>query len=83
MAAPRRNCKELNFSLATNSPSSASSLNCSNNDLRTLSNLKLELDTETKYSEHVSELLTYYILTSDDLTSNFYTSLKAEVEATN
>ncbi len=76
-------CKELDFSLATNSSSSVSGLGCSDDDLHALSNLKLELDTDMKYSEHLSELLTYYRLTSDDLSSTSYTSLQAEVKSTN
>ena len=75
-------CKELDFSLATKSAGSLRALHSSDDDdLHTLSKLKLELDTDTKYSEHISELVTYYTLTSNDISSNFYTSLKAEVEA--
>ena len=77
-------CKELDFILATSSSGSVSGVSCcDHDDLHKLSNLKLELDTDRKYSEHISELLTYYTLTSDDLSSNVYASLKTELEATN
>ncbi len=77
-------CKELDFILATSSSGSVSGvISCDHDDLHKLSNMKLELDTDRKYSEHISELLTYYTLTSDDLSSNVYTSLKTELEATN
>ncbi len=77
-------CKELDFALATNSPSClCSALSSCGDDLSVLSQRKLELVTDNKYLEHISELLTYYTVTSEDFSSNFYTSLHAQVAATN
>ena len=71
-------CKELDFSLATESATSASSFRNGSADTRTRwSNLDL------KYTEVISDLITYTTVAVEDVVSNtFYSSLKEELEAT-
>ena len=77
-------CKELDFSLATESVTSASSFcNGSADTLTRWSNLKLELEADLKYTEVISDLITYTTVAVEDIVSNtFYSSLKEELEAT-
>lgn len=75
-------CKELDFSLATGSAASASSIHCVSPDtLAKWSNLKLELEAAIKYAEVISDLVTYTTVALEDITtSSFRKSLIDELE---
>ena len=74
-------CKELDFSLATEGSSANSFRGASTDNLKKLSNLKLELKTSTQYTEIISDLLTYTAISAEDVSTNlFYKSLVDDFE---
>ena len=77
-------CKALDFSLDIEGAGSARSFHTAGaGALQKRTELMLQLETDTKCTELLSDLLTYTTLTVEDFSSNsFYTSTKEEMDAT-
>lgn len=75
-------CKELDFSLVTESAATSRFQGASVESLTKWSNVKLELQTAVKYTEVVSDLLAYHTVAVEDTTSSsFHKSLLDELKA--
>lgn len=77
-------CKELDFTLATESATSASSFrDGSTASLTKLSQLKVALEADLKYAQVITDLITYTAVAVEDLSSDiFFGSLKVELATT-
>ena len=77
-------CKELDFTLATESTTLASSFrDGSTARLTKLSQLKVALEADLKYAQVITDLITYTAVTIEDLSDDiFFGSLKVELATT-